>query len=67
MKLGVFKINILMGLGLMMRKITKLRTLSYWMDDPMVGHVSSANLQESLGKKFNTLVWCLPKTLQYLS
>ena len=37
------------------------------MDDPEVGHVSSENLQESLGKKCNTLVWCLPKILQCLS
>ena len=48
---------------LMMRKITKLRTSSHCMDDPVVGHVSGANMQESLGKKCNTLVWCLPKTL----
>ena len=52
---------------LMMRKITKLRTSSHWMDDPMVGRVSSENLQESLWKKCNTSVWCLPKRLRYLS
>ena len=52
---------------LMMRKITKLRTSSHWMDDHMVGRVSGENLQESLWKKCNTPVWCLPKRLWYLS
>ena len=33
----------------------------------MVGHASDENLQESLGKKCNTPVLCLPKTLRCLS
>ena len=52
---------------MMMWKITKLRTSSHWMDNPKAGRVSSENLQESLGKKCNTLLCCLPKTLQWLS
>ena len=51
----------------MMQKITKLRASSHWMDGHEVGRVSSENLQESLGKKCNTLVWCLPKILWCLS
>ena len=51
----------------MMHKITKLTTLSHWMDDSVVGSVSGPNLQESLRKKCNTPVWCLPKTLRCLS
>ena len=51
----------------MMQKITKFRTLSHWMDDPEVGRVFGENLQESLGKKCNIPVWCLPKTLRCLS
>ena len=52
---------------LMMRKITKLKTSSHWMDDPVVGRVSGPNLQENLGKKCNTPVWYLLKTLWCLS
>ena len=55
------------GAKLMMRKITKLWTSSQLMDDAVMGLVSDVNLQQSLGKKWNTLVWCLPKTLRYLS
>ena len=44
-------------------KITKLRTLSHWMDDPVVGHIFGQSLQENLRKMCNTPVWCLPKTL----
>ena len=38
---------------LMMQKVTKLRTLSHQMDDPVVGRVFGANLQKSLEKKCN--------------
>ena len=51
----------------MMRKITKLRISFHWMDDLVASRVFDANLQESLEKKYNILVWCLPKTLQSLS
>ena len=37
------------------------------MDDPVIGRVFGVNLQESLGKKCYTPVWCLPKTLRCLS
>jgi len=45
----------------------QLRSSSQWMDNAVIGRVSYANLQESFGKEWNTPVWCLPKTLQYLS
>ena len=55
------------GIFFMKRKITKLRFSSHWMDDLVVGRVFGPNLQESLRKKCNTPVWCLPKTLRCLS
>ena len=55
------------GAKLMIQKITKLRISSHWMDDPMMGHVFGPSLPESLRKKCDTMMWCLPKTLRCLS